>query len=335
MSRDLDRYMLGVAQMNADTAGAADGRWSGIGRLESVPLREVWRHEAHDFSVWLEDNIDVLGDIVGLSFTDVAREQAAGAFSVDLVATDDRERTVVIENQLERSDHDHLGKLVTYLAMRAAAVAVWIVRDPRPEHVEAVTWLNKSRDVDFYLLKLEAFRIGGSAAAPFLTLITGPTEDLKEAGDQQRERSERHHQRQAFWTQLLASASGAHTHSGVSAGSDNWLDAGSGISGLVFHYRVRKGSADVGLLIQTGDKERNEALFDRLLQNQMKIETRFDGPMRWERKPDVKKCEVVAQSWEIGLDDVGAWPDLHRQMVESMSRLSAAVRPFLLEIGAR
>ncbi len=308
-------------------------RWAGIGRLQAVPLREVWRHEAHDFTVWLEDNIDVLGELVDLTLGDVKREQAAGAFSVDLVATDQHERTVIIENQLERSDHDHLGKLITYLSMQQAAAAIWIVKEPRPEHIAAVTWLNKSRDVDFYMLKLEAFRIGDSAAAPLLTLITGPTESLKEAGDQQRERSERHHQREQFWTGLLAAADGPHTHSAVSPVIENWLDAGSGISGMVFHYRVRKTSADVGLLIQTGDKERNERLFAELLDRKSAIEARFGAPLVWNLKPEVKKCEIVARGWEQGLDDVDAWPELHRSMLDSMARLEAAVRPVISELG--
>src|SRR4051794_23918514 len=115
---------------------------SAIGKIERVPLREVWRHEARDLTTWLVENVDVLNDALGLGLVSAERERAAGAFSVDLVAQDADGRTVVIENQLERSDHDHLGKLVTYTAMTDANVAVWIVSEPRPEHVRAVSWLN-------------------------------------------------------------------------------------------------------------------------------------------------------------------------------------------------
>src|SRR3954447_8494271 len=87
-----------------------------IGKIERVPLREVWRHEAHNLTTWLEENIDVLNDALDLNLTNVEREQAAGAFSVDLVGEDDSGGTVIIENQLERSNHDHLGKLITYAA---------------------------------------------------------------------------------------------------------------------------------------------------------------------------------------------------------------------------
>ena len=115
-----------------------------IGKLERLPLREVWKHEALDFTHWLHENIDVLNTALDLNLVNVDREQAAGSFSIDLVAEDGSGGTVVIENQLEKSNHDHLGKLVTYLTAMGATVAIWIVSDPRPEHVAAITWLNES-----------------------------------------------------------------------------------------------------------------------------------------------------------------------------------------------
>src|SRR5881394_785774 len=116
---------------------------AGVGKIERVPLREVWRHEAHNLTTWLEDNIDVLNDALDIELTNVEREQAAGSFSVDLVAEDASGGTVVIENKLERSNHDHLGKLITYVSFTDARAAIWIVSDPRPEHVRAISWLNE------------------------------------------------------------------------------------------------------------------------------------------------------------------------------------------------
>ena len=86
-----------------------------IGSLRRVALREVWPHEALDFTPWLEENIDELNNVIDLSLSVVEREQSAGDFSVDLVAEDESGNPVIIENQLERSNHDHLGKLITYL----------------------------------------------------------------------------------------------------------------------------------------------------------------------------------------------------------------------------
>lgn len=110
-----------------------------IGKLERVPLKEVWKHEALEFTKWLEENIDVLNDVLDINLSSVEREQSAGSFSVDLVAEDEAGDLVVIENQLGKSEHDHLGKLITYLTALEAKTAIWIVTDPRPEHVRAVS----------------------------------------------------------------------------------------------------------------------------------------------------------------------------------------------------
>jgi RecB family endonuclease NucS len=122
-----------------------------IGRLQRVALREVWKHEAQDFTQWLESNIDVPNEALDLNLLSADRERSAGDFSVDLVAVDQGGGTVVIENQLEKSNHDHLGKLITYLTAMAAKTAIWIVSDPRPEHVAAITWLNESSSANFLI----------------------------------------------------------------------------------------------------------------------------------------------------------------------------------------
>jgi hypothetical protein len=121
-----------------------------ISKLQRVPLREVWKHEAYDFTQWLQDNLDVLNGILNIDLVSAEREQAAGAFSVDLVAETDNGDTVVIENQLEKSNHDHLGKLITYFSALTAKIGIWIVSDPRPEHVGAIAWLNEATDAGFY-----------------------------------------------------------------------------------------------------------------------------------------------------------------------------------------
>src|SRR4051794_2543054 len=113
----------GFTEIDSTAPVAAVPSPTAIGKIERVPLREIWRHEALDLTTWLEENIDVLDDALGLSLADVRREQSAGAFSVDLVAEDGSGGTVIIENQLERSDHDHLGKLITYTAFMDAQAA--------------------------------------------------------------------------------------------------------------------------------------------------------------------------------------------------------------------
>ena len=210
----------------------AAGPETGIGRIQRVPLRDVWSHEAHDFTTWLEENIDVLADATGLQFGGAEREKSAGAFSVDLIAEDEDGHKVVIENQLERSDHDHLGKLLTYLVAMQARRAVWIVADPRPEHVGAISWLNESSSADFLLLKLEAIRIGDSKPAPLLTRIVGPSEETRAVGRKKKEWAENERVRHRFFEGLLRHAkSRTQLHANISPSKQNWVSAGSGISG--------------------------------------------------------------------------------------------------------
>lgn len=124
----------------------------------------------------------MLNTTLDLTLVNVDREQAAGSFSIDLVAEDEGGGTVIIENQLEKSNHDHLGKIITYLSAMEAKAAIWLVSDPRPEHVAAIAWLNESSSAAFYMVKVEAVRIGDSPAAPLFTLIVGPSEDTKDVG---------------------------------------------------------------------------------------------------------------------------------------------------------
>ena len=180
-----------------------------IGRLEQVPLRELWANEALDFTTWLAENLDFLGETVAMDLSLVEREASAGAFSADILAEDSGGNPVIIENQLERTDHDHLGKLITYLSNLDAKTAVWITSDPRPEHETAVHWLNEvlPADTAIYLVKIEAYRIGDSRPAPSLSIVAGPSLEAKEIGEQKKELAERHILRLEFWEQLLQKAS--------------------------------------------------------------------------------------------------------------------------------
>jgi len=144
-----------------------------ISRLEPVSLRELWPNEARDFTTWLAENLDFLSEALGMDLSLVEQEASAGVFSADILAEDGNCNPVVIENQLERTDHDHLGKLITYLSNLDAKTAVWITAEPRPEHEKAVHWLNEVLPVDaaFYLVKVEAYCIDDSSPAPLFSVM--------------------------------------------------------------------------------------------------------------------------------------------------------------------
>jgi len=267
-----------------------------IGKLLRVPLREVWRHEAQDFTVWLQDNIDVINEVIDMNLSNAEREQPAGAFSIDIVAEDESGNPVIIENQLGRSDHDHLGKMITYLTNIGAAAAIWIVETPRPEHVNAITWLNEASSGEFYLMKVEAVRIGESPPAPLLTLIVGPSEEGREVGRTKQDLKERHIIRSRFWTSLLEKAKGkTNLHANISPSTGNWVSAGAGKYGLGFNYIILQFEARVELYIDRGKEsdEDNKAIFDELFSAKEEIETKFDGSLNWQRLVQQKRRYVA------------------------------------------
>jgi len=302
-----------------------------IGRLQRVPLREVWRYEALDFTRWLEENIEVLGEALELNLSSAERERPAGSFSVDLVAEDDGGDAVVIECQLERSDHDHLGKLVTYLSAIEARTAIWIVADPRPEHVGAVSWLNGSSSAAFYLVKVEAVRIGESEPAPLLTRIVGPSEEIQDAGQTRKDLAERYAIRRRFWSQLLERArEKTRLHSAISPSTGGWIGTGAGKSGLGLNYVIRQHESGVELYIDRGKDadEENKAIFDVLMESKDQIEDDFGDELAWQRLEGKRACRI-GKSVVIGgyRDEEDRWAEIQDAMIDAMIRLERALRP--------
>lgn len=305
-----------------------------IGRIERVQLREVWPHEALDFTRWLGDNLDVLSEELGIELTDAETEGCAGDFRVDIVAKDSANRTVIIENQLERSNHDHLGKLLTYFAMMGADVAIWVVSEARPEHVSAVSWLNENSSADFYLVQVEAVRIGASSPAPLLRGIVGPSPETRAVRDDKREMSETQRLLKEFWTGLLQRASerGIGLHATVSPQPQNWIATGAGVSGVIFSYVMARDWSQVELYIDRGrdQEDTNKRIFDQLHAVQREIEERFGRPLEWQRLDAKRACRIRYRMEGGGYRTAqDRWPEIQDAMIDAMVRFEAALRPHI------
>lgn len=156
-----------------------------LGKIERVEdLRKIWSNEARDFTVWLarDENLTMLGEAVGIDINLEERESPVGSFSVDLFATEEGTgRKIIIENQLEDTNHDHLGKIITYAAGKEASVIIWIVKRARDEHRQAVEWLNQHTDenIGFFLLEIELWKINGSVPAPRFNVVERPNDWAK------------------------------------------------------------------------------------------------------------------------------------------------------------
>lgn len=300
-----------------------------IGKLKRVPLRKVWEHEAKDFTSWMQDNIDILNDILDLSLTSAEKEQSAGSFSVDLVAEDESGTVIVIENQLEKSDHDHLGKLITYLTSLEAKAAIWIVADARPEHVGAITWLNESSSADFYLIKVEAVKIANSSPAPLFTLIVGPSEEGRAVGATKKNLAERFKIRLKFWTNLITfSKTKTKLHSKITPGSYSWLGQSAGKRGLNYNYGVRQHESSVELYIDRGDETEleNNKIFDTLYAKRAEIQKSFGSILVWKRLDNRRACRIIHEVKDGGWKDEEKWPKLHEKMVDKMVKFDIAFR---------
>lgn len=155
-----------------------------LAKLEKVDLRNVWKHEALDFTNWLAEpeNLSLLSEEIGVDISLIQTEASVGKFSVDILAEEGQTgRKVVIENQLEITDHDHLGKVITYASGFDAEIIVWIVREVRDEHKQAIDWLNEHTDekINFFIVKMEVWQIADSPYAPKFYIVSQPNDWAK------------------------------------------------------------------------------------------------------------------------------------------------------------
>lgn len=306
-----------------------------IGRIDRVPPRQLWKHEEYGFTVWLERNIEVLAEAIDLPLEVVEREKRLGAFRVDLVAETRGGDLTIIENQLAPSNHDHLGKLVTYFSNLRAKVAVWVVTSGRPEHVLAVNWLNESTPADqaFFLVQLEGIRIGDSSPAPLFTLVAGPSEEAKAIGQEKKELAERHVQRLQFWEQLLERAEkmGVAHHSNRSPTKESWLATGAGKSGITWVYLIWvKEQSGVELYIDAGEADENEEILSELFRHKEEVEQTFGHALDWQPLEGRRACRVRYEMQTGGLEDEENWPKIQDEMIRAMDRLIGALEPHLI-----
>lgn len=154
-----------------------------LARLTRRSARDAWAHEDHDFTPWLADNLDLLAEVLGLRLELVEREHQVGRYSLDLLLEDGRGRVVIAENQFGSTNHDHLGKLLTYCAGTDAKVLIWIAEAFTSEHVAALEWLNENStgDVGFFGVEVSVLQIGDSDLAPDFRVLARPNDWTKAA----------------------------------------------------------------------------------------------------------------------------------------------------------
>lgn len=316
-----------------------------LGTLEPVPVREVWKDEAANFTPWLasEPGLKLLGDAIGMELSRVAEEQPVGPFSADILARtvlDDGETLVVIENQLEQTDHSHLGQLVTYAAGLNAKVLVWVTSQFREQHRAALDWLNENMGsaIACFGVEVELWRIGTSPAAPRLNVVSRPNE-WRRAVSADAKASERPESlmQLRFWQafdELLRTRGGhvrmAHAPSGHAAKS---FVGDVGVGGAALYGRMNVGKRWLRAeLVLHGPAAK--VAFAALARDRAAIETAAGVPLEWEERPGGKTSTIAAYLRDVDASAEEDWPRQHAWLAEKLERFNTVFPPRLQAISA-
>ena len=274
-----------------------------LGSIDKVRVRDVWPDEAQNFTPWLAQNIDGLSDALGFDIEIEEREAPVGSFAVDLFGKEvGTGRAVIIENQLERTDHSHLGQLIAYAAGLEAKVVVWVSPEVRDEHKEAIHWLNSlTDDIGFFAVELEVWRIGDSLRAPRFNVVERPSGFQRQiVRETTAAPSERGIAYQSFFRDLVerlhAQKPGFTRAVPDLVRYDNWTAFGSGRSGFSIDVVLERDRDrfSVGITTNTGSQDRNKLAFDELHRQRDAIEHALGQPLTWERRDERVQSRIAA-----------------------------------------
>ncbi len=312
-----------------------------LGRLQRVELRDAWVSESHDFTPWLaeEDNLRLLGEIIGIDLELESQEENVGSFRADILCKDTAtEDWVVIENQLERTDHTHLGQLLTYAAGLNAVTIVWIAERFTEEHRAAMDWLNERTDekINLFGLEIELWTIGDSPIAPKFNIVSQPndwsrTVQKAASGGPMTE----HEQLQLkYWTAFrqYMQDNGSFVKC-QKPFPQNWTNHAIGRSGVhlssIISLRNSGGNAGVPEirveLVLNGPKAKQE--FELLEQQKRDLHTALGFPLTWHNPEGKHMCTLyVRQDADFTKEQL--WPpqfEWLREKVETMSKVFTPV----------
>ena len=310
-----------------------------LGKIEKVDLREVWPHEASDFTPWLARHLHLLGEELGLDLELQDEEAAVGSFSLDLLARETgTNRQVVIENQLGDTDHDHLGKLLTYASGYDAEVVVWIAKKFRDEHREALDWLNgrTGEDTGFFGVVIELLKINESPPAPHFNVISAPNDWRKSTFSSTKAtiRSERGERYRTFFQPLFDVLREEHRFTNAKkAQPDSWYNFSAGFTGVSYtpSFVPKEYKAKVGLNLDSASKELNKQRFDLLEEQKDSIEDTL-GQMEWRRMNDNIACRVELNRPGSIDDDEETLREIRDWMIDNLLAFKKVFGPRIEEL---
>ena len=312
---------------------------SELGSIEQVSLRSVWQNEARDFTPWLANNLTLLGEALGMELEEVPQEAQVGSFSLDILAKEvGREVNVAIENQLEETDHTHLGQLLTYAAGYDARIVIWITPYFQNEHRAVIDWLNwwTPPEVEFYAVEVRTIKIGDSLVAPEFRAVAFPNEWARERQSASSGHTLlRRRQYRDFFQPLVRELRQLGFTSRIQRRYDrHYHHFLSDFEGIFYSVCFVGGSAFpyAYVHIQPRDQEAGKRIFDALKEKAAEIEVRIDGEWEW-RRLDRREYSNVGLKADGSIDDpperlseIRAW------MLAQLPKLKEVLDPHLSRV---
>lgn len=269
-----------------------------LGEIEVLNPRDIWKHEERDFTPWIAENIAKISEVIGLPIIIEQTEQKVGNYELDIYGkVEGKDSAVIIENQLNPTDHVHLGQLLTYAGGLEASIVIWIATEVRDEHRSALDWLNRisSEKASFFLLRPEVIKIGDSKPAVKFHLEVGPSDferrvrDIFETGD-----SPRYEFRLKFWEDLFHFLE-KENHKWAKnrrTTKDSFITSGVGRAGVNVNVSMAQGSRIRVEIYFPNDSDKSH--FNQLIKFKDKIEQILQGQeVSWERLEEAKASRVA------------------------------------------
>lgn len=289
-----------------------------LGRLQKIDPRDIWLSEAQHFTPWLaqEQNIELLAEALGMELEVEAQEKQVGPFRADILCKDlGTESWVLIENQLERTDHKHLGQLLTYAAGLQAVTIVWIAAAFNEEHRATLDWLNKITDEKFrfFGLEVELWKIGDSEAAPKFNIVSKPNTWSKQAGQAARRiedeaPTETKRSQFEFWEAFSAALEGHPVLRTQKPQPKHWMNIAIGRSGIRLGGLINSRESTVGIELYMHD-ETAKHFFGQLVAQKEAIEQELGHALDWQELPDKQACRILHTRAASPLATRDKWPE--------------------------
>jgi len=295
-----------------------------LGKLQKVDLRKAWKHEALDFTNWLakDENLGLLSDEIGIGLQVIQTEASVGKFNVDILAEEENTgRKVVIENQLETTDHSHLGQVITYASGYDAEIIIWIVKDVRDEHKQAIDWLNEHTDekINFFAIKMELWQIGNSPFAPKFQIISKPNDWAKaiKKSTGQSALTDTKLLQLDFWNKFKEYAQSNNSKLRLrKAYPQHWYDISFGSSEAHISLTINSQSNQIACEVYIPN---SKDLFYELEKQKDKIEQELDMKLEW-MALEGKKASRIKISSEADINDSEKWNEYFEWLENTASK---------------